>query len=426
MTTKKTNNDINLGEDFYNITITKEGFLTIPKAVLKKLGLTNASKAKLILREDRVELLANIHSLAKVYIEPTSKCNLACKTCIRNNWDEPMGEMDIKIFDRLVEQLKDFEDIQSVMFGGFGEPTYHKDILYMIGRIKSLGLKVEMVTNGTLLDEKFINGLIENRLDTLWVSFDGVNVDNFEDVRKGANFNQIVNSLRYLEKANKGSSHKIEVGIAFVVTKGNVNDLKKIPHLAWRVGAKKISVSNVLPYDKSMREQMLYEDIVSIDPMVYASVEPMINIPRIPINNITQEALCSLFKFNHNISLLNHRLNISTQTCKFIKERCTFIRWDGKVVPCMGLLHSYTTYIHDFERCIDAYILGDITAISLKDIWNSEEYLSFREKVDAFDFSPCHSCGGCDNLQSNKKDCFGNTFPVCGACLWAHGFIQCP
>lgn len=422
----QTNNDINTDDNSYNALVTNEDFVIMPKSALKKLGLTNVSKAKMVLREDRIELLANIHSLAKVYIEPTSRCNLACKTCIRNTWDEPMGEMDIKVFNRLVEQLKDFEHLQSIMFGGFGEPTYHKDILYMIGRVKSLGLKVEMVTNGTSLDEEFIHGLIENRLDTLWVSFDGVNVDSFEDVRKGASFNQIVNSLKYLKKVNGRGSHRIEVGIAFVVTKENVNDLRKIPHLAWSVGAKKISVSNVLPYDKAMKEQMLYEDIISVDPMVYASVEPTINIPRIPINNITQEALCSLFKFNHNISLLNHRLNISTQTCRFIKERCTFIRWDGKVAPCMGLLHSYTTYIHDYQRCIDPYILGDISVASLRDIWNSQDYSSFREKVDNFDFSPCHICGGCDNLKSNKQDCFGSTSPVCGACLWAHGFIQCP
>lgn len=417
---------INTADSSYNAAVTNSGLVAIPKAVLKKLGLSDASEVKMVLREDRVELLSNIHSLARVYIEPTSKCNLACKTCIRNTWDEPMGEMDIKVFDNLVEQLKDFEHVQSVMFGGFGEPTYHKDILYMIGRIKYLGLKAEMVTNGTLLDEKFIRELIENRLDTLWVSFDGVHADSFEDVRKGASFNQIVSSLKYLQRIHEGSSHKIDVGIAFVVTKDNIDDLRKIPHLAWIIGAKKISVSNVLPYDKGMKEQMLYEDIISIDPLVYASIEPVINIPRIPINNITQETLCSLFKLSNNISLLKHKLSISTQNCGFIKDRCTFIRWDGKVAPCMGLLHSYTTYIHDFERCIDPYILGDISVTSLEDIWNSEEYTSFREKVDSFDFSPCHSCGGCGNLESNNQDCFGSTSPVCGACLWAHGFIQCP
>ncbi len=26
----------------------------------------------------------------------------------------------------------------------------------------------------------------------------------------------------------------------------------------------------------------------------------------------------------------------------------------------------------------------------------------------------------------NEEDCFGNTFPTCGGCLWAQGVIRCP
>jgi hypothetical protein len=62
----------------------------------------------------------------------------------------------------------------------------------------------------------------------------------------------------------------------------------------------------------------------------------------------------------------------------------------------------------------------------LFEIWNSKAYADFREKVKAFDYSPCHVCGGCSMLESNEEDCYGNAFPVCGGCLWAQGVIQCP
>ena len=94
----------------------------------------------------------------------------------------------------------------------------------------------------------------------------------------------------------------------------------------------------------------------------------------------------------------------------------------------MGLLHSYTTYmnINNFKREIASYTLGNVGSEELKDVWNSDEYRNFREKVDSFDFSPCYTCGGCDLSEKNKEDCFGNTFPTCGGCLWAQGVIQCP
>ena len=80
----------------------------------------------------------------------------------------------------------------------------------------------------------------------------------------------------------------------------------------------------------------------------------------------------------------------------------TFVRWDGKVSPCMGLLHAYKTYLYGNERKIEAYIVGDIAAGRSVEIWNSTEYRAFREKVRAFDFSPCHICGGCNHRRSEQ------------------------
>jgi hypothetical protein len=92
----------------------------------------------------------------------------------------------------------------------------------------------------------------------------------------------------------------------------------------------------------------------------------------------------------------------------------------------MGLLHPYKTYLYGNERRVTDYALGDIGRRTLRAIWNSKEYRSFRERVRAFDFSPCHICGGCSLVEENKEDCFGSAFPACGACLWAQGVIQCP
>ncbi len=406
--------------------VNKDGSFTIPSQLVQKLGLNHAAKINMTLEGDNLVLLPNIHSLAKVYIEPTSKCNLSCKTCIRNTWKEPMGDMDIKTFDALIEQLKSFKELQSIMFGGFGEPTFHKDILYMIQKAKSLGVRIEMVTNGTTLNETFMKGLIESKLDTLWVSFDGTDASSYEDVREGANFNKLVSSLRRLRLLNEKYEHAIEIAIAFVVMKKNANDLQSIHKLAQRVGAKRVSVSNVLPYSEDMQDQMLYTKQLVIDPDMYFSTRPIVSIPRMDIDALSKDTLFSLLHFNKNLFLMRKELMIENRSCRFIKERCTFIRWDGQVAPCMGLLHSYTTFIHGCERKIDSYTLGDILSMPLKDIWDSQEYSDFREKVDQFDFSPCYLCGGCENIESNHEDCSGNKFPVCGACIWPHGFIQCP
>ena len=48
-----------------------------------------------------------------------------------------MGDMDMDAFERLVGQLGRFPHLESVMFGGFGEPTAHPRILDMIRAVKA-------------------------------------------------------------------------------------------------------------------------------------------------------------------------------------------------------------------------------------------------------------------------------------------------
>ena len=39
---------------------------------------------------------------AKVYVEPTNACNLACATCVRHAWEEPEGFMEWATFEAVV------------------------------------------------------------------------------------------------------------------------------------------------------------------------------------------------------------------------------------------------------------------------------------------------------------------------------------
>jgi MoaA/NifB/PqqE/SkfB family radical SAM enzyme len=410
----------------YRVKAEKGGCLAVPPEVAAKLGLEPGAELEVIEEGGRVEVRPNIHSLSRVYIEPTSRCNLTCEICIRKSWKEPMGDMDAATFDRLADELRRFPHLDSVMFGGFGEPTIHPDILRMVRVVKGLGVRVEMVTNGTLLDDAMLTGLMKSGLDGIWVSFDGVTEASFEDIREGAGFQTIVSSLKRLQELNRRGPRRIDVGIAFVVMKRNIGDLKNIDRLIETTGARFVSVTNVLPYTAEMEKEMVCSLALSLETFASAPGKAEISLPRLDINNLTKDAVFSLLRGYDNLTLMGNPVRTEIKSCRFIRERCTFVRWDGKVSPCMGLLHSHTSYLNGNERAIEAYFVGDVRDGDLKTIWDSKEYREFREKIDAFDFSPCHACGGCNYIDANREDCFGSTFPACGGCLWAQGIIQCP
>jgi len=406
-----------------------DGSLLIPPEAARRLGLGPGSAADIRFDRGRLEVLADIHSLARLYIEPTSRCGLSCRTCVRNTWNEPTGDMDPALFDRLASGLGRFPSLESVMFGGIGEPTLHPAILSMVRKVKSLGLRAEMVTNATRLDGSRLDELVATGLDTLWVSLDGATQESYEDIRRGADFGAIMDSLRRLAQLNERGPRRVELGIAFVLMRRNLADLRELDRLARSVGARRIQVSNVLPYSAEMEKEMLCLQTLTLDTFTAAPGKTEINLPRMDINNTTRDAVFSLLQGFENLSFMGNRLSVEARRCRFVHDRSAFVRWDGKVAPCAGLLHTHRTYLYGLERTVAACFFGDLAAAGaagLREIWDSEAYARFREKVRDFDFSPCHVCGGCTMLEKNEEDCYGNTFPACGACLWAQGIIQCP
>lgn len=401
--------------------------LALPDEVATRLGMTAGSRLRVRARRDRIELFPDIHGLSRLYVEPTTRCNLACRTCIRSTWQETLGDMDMELFGSLTRQLAGIDSLRSVMFGGFGEPTFHPGILSMIEGVKKLGLRAEMITNGTLLDMPMIKGLLDSRLDTLWISFDGVGKDRFEDIRPGADFESIVSKLQLLHESSMRGAHRIEIGIAFVATKLNIDTLPKINELAALIHARKISVSNVLPYSKEMARLTLHEAVLNANTLRRMPHAVEVSLPMMDLDESTKEVIYKLVNQYRRVSILTNEVSAEPLRCRFVREGCSFVRWDGELSPCMGLLHSHTTYLDGgrIERRISSHSFGNVADRALADIWSSAEYRAFREKVDRFDFSPCIGCE-CELLETNREDCKGNIFPVCGGCLWAQGVIQCP
>jgi len=73
-----------------------------------------------------------VDQMRKVYVEPTTACNLNCRTCVRHVWDEPEGFMEWSTYEAVVDGLVGAagEAAQgTVAFMGLGEPLLHPRFL---------------------------------------------------------------------------------------------------------------------------------------------------------------------------------------------------------------------------------------------------------------------------------------------------------
>ena len=410
-----------------SVKVDEQGHLILPAEIVERFGLHPGASVLIEEGPNSFNIGRSAAALSKIYIEPTTLCNLDCRTCMRNVWDEPLGKMSKETFAKIMQGVSQFSNPPSVFFGGFGEPLVHPDIIDMVQAAKMAGAEVELITNGILLDEMTVGKLMGAELDRIWVSIDGATPESYDDVRLGAALPQVIENLMGLQKMRTLTGRRLpKLGIAFVAMKRNIADLPKVIRMGKSLGADQFSVSNVLPHTQALREQVLFTRSIYENNGLPSQWVPLISLPRIEINALTKEPLAETLKDWIMLSVARQELGLGANACPFVEKGSISVRWDGSVSPCLPLLHAHTSFLDDTLRQNHSFSVGNINERSLFEIWQEPSYVKLRERLLEFDFSPCTVCNSCELAEANLEDCFGNLQPACGGCLWAQGFIQCP
>lgn len=368
-------------------------------------------------------------ALTKLYIEITTHCNLSCEMCVQRVWDERAGAMPLATFAQLMEQLQDLPEPPVIHLGGYGEPMVHPNFLEIVRLAKATGAEVEMTTNGMMLNHHVADRLFDLQLDRINISVDGVTPDSYCDLRVNGDLDRVIQNLRYLHQLKvrrEGRHAKPHFALAFVAMKSNLAELPELEKLASYVGAWEIKVSNVVPHTPEMEKEILYEQALRAATFRESPWAVNMTLPRMDLNQRTAPALHEIYDSRVSLNMMGANLSDRTNYCRFAQEGYLAIRADGEVSPCLSLLHTHPEYIHGRKRDVMHHSFGNINKHTLNAIWTNPDFVDFRQQVRDFDFSPCTTCGGCERFPYNYEDCQGNTFPTCGACLWAQGIIECP
>jgi MoaA/NifB/PqqE/SkfB family radical SAM enzyme len=364
--------------------------------------------------------------LRKVYVEATTACNLDCTICIRRTWREAPLHMPIERYRRLIDGLPAAEaGTPAIAFGGFGEPLSHPGILEMVAMARQRDLRVEVVTNGTTLDDTMAHALVDRGVAQLTVSVDGGDSESFSRIR-GVPLSAALSGVMALCEARRRSRRSLAIGLAAVATRSNVGGLPALLDLAGDLRLDFVSISHVVPHTADMAAQALWPRAAWASVFQAASWTPRVRLARMDNEEATRplaiRALC------HGVTLPSPASDPADwrNRCRFVHEGMLAVAADGRVSPCLSLLYTHAEHVHDQERVVQSYDVGHVDTESLASIWRAERYRMFRRRVRAFEYPPCHFCGGCSYTERNQEDCYGNVFPVCGSCLWAQGLVICP
>lgn len=274
-------------------------------------------------------------------IEPTNNCNFKCVMCPRKNMIRPLGQMELQLFQKIIDEVEG--KVEFIWLHFFGEPLMNKKIIDFINYAGGKGITLGMSTNGFFLDNNIINELLNSKLDLLLISIDSLSQDTFQKIRLGGDLSIILKNVDILLKCHKQKNSPLNIVLSMINLPFNQKELNHFLS-NW----KKSSGINVVikPFDNFAGQE---EDIVKLSTSV---------------KNYNEELQC------------------------VEPWRGLAIGWDGQIVPCC----------YDFDY---KYPLGNVHDSSIFDIWNSNKMMLLRE---AHAKKRKRNIGLCNNCSTHNID----------------------
>jgi MoaA/NifB/PqqE/SkfB family radical SAM enzyme len=135
-----------------------------------------------------------------IEIEPTDTCNLRCRACHVSFMEhERTTLLDLALLSKLSGVRGRYAIVGSVF-----EPIVHPQILNILDFLSQQDHRVELLTNGTRLDEAMVNGMASLNLYYLSFSFDGIRPETYEYIRRRASYQKVVEGILRVRQRFEG------------------------------------------------------------------------------------------------------------------------------------------------------------------------------------------------------------------------------
>ena len=181
-------------------------------------------------------------------IETTTRCNLRCKQCAHVINKYAFDDMRQETFYKLRPL---FPHAKMVALYGHGETFLYEHFFEMLEELKQYDLSVYVTTNGTLITDEVAERLVEIGLDKLAFSLDAATAELFNDIRRGADFDKVIQNIQRVNAAKKRYQRDDRpiLSIMYCAMKSNIQELPKLVRLADELNMTHgVAVMNIYEY----------------------------------------------------------------------------------------------------------------------------------------------------------------------------------
>ena len=272
-------------------------------------------------------------------IELTTRCNWRCKHCyLPNHHTQKLTYEDLS---NILISLRQF-GIHQIAFTG-GELFMRKDALDIISLARDMYFKVNILSNGSLLDEDIVKRLKDIYISDYSMTMFSLNPEIHDSITgvKGS-FNQLMNGINLLKK------YRIPIELKTPILKENKNSFVDVYNYTKKNGFKFLTSTCIFP--------RLDGDIT---PLEYS---------------LNDDELQKVIPISDNLVNYKKKRFLGQYMCDILKTGFA-INCVGDVLPCNSFFES----------------MGNLKEESIKDIWNKKKYKDIRELKNK-DSKNCMNC----------------------------------
>jgi pyruvate-formate lyase-activating enzyme len=203
---------------------------------------------------------------ARLCIESTSACNLACPHCFTGAGEvgRPAATLSLDFYRSLLAELGD--RLWQIEFHNWGEPLLNKNLFTMVAEASARGLSTILCTNFSLpFDAARAEELVRSGLKVMGLSIDGARQETYELYRVHGQLQRVLENCRLVVEAKRRLRSQTPRMIwGFHLFAHNVDDVEAARRAAHEVGVEfHVSRGRVVGEDWDPDERVIPHDHVT-------------------------------------------------------------------------------------------------------------------------------------------------------------------
>lgn len=194
-----------------------------------------------------------------INLTSTTVCNLKCFMC--NQFldpNSPKEMMDEDVYQRVVRELYPYA--KTMQLSAFGEPLMTPKMDQKLADLERYGVKLEMVTNGTLMmkESKFREQMLRC-LELVTFSMDGATRATYNSVRTGAEFDEVVHNItRFAERRlEMPPAQRPKMNFNYILMRRTVAEAPRFVEMVHRWGGDHIVFNHLVTFHPSLKGESL-------------------------------------------------------------------------------------------------------------------------------------------------------------------------